>query len=46
MDKNFILSHRNEILKKIDGLKNFKLIFSAHGLPEKNIKKGDPISGK
>ena len=21
---------------------NFKLIFSAHGLPEKNIKKGDP----
>ena len=42
MDKNFILSHRNEILKKIDGLKNFKLIFSAHGLPEKNIKKGDP----
>ena len=42
MDKNFILSHSNEILKKIDGLKNFKLIFSAHGLPEKNIKKGDP----
>ena len=42
IDKNFILSHRNEILKKIDGLKNFKLIFSAHGLPEKNIKKGDP----
>ena len=23
-------------------LNNFKLIFSAHGLPEKNIKKGDP----
>ena len=42
IDKNFILSHSNEILKKIDGLKNFKLIFSAHGLPEKNIKKGDP----
>ena len=28
--------------KKIKNLKNFKLIFSAHGLPEKNIKKGDP----
>ena len=23
-------------------MKKFKLIFSAHGLPEKNIKKGDP----
>ena len=31
-----------EIIKKIKDLKNFKLIFSAHGLPEKNIKKGDP----
>ena len=31
-----------EINKKIKDLKNFKLIFSAHGLPEKNIKKGDP----
>ena len=41
-DKNFIEAHKNEILKKIDNLKNFKLIFSAHGLPEKNIKKGDP----
>jgi len=28
--------------KKKLNLKNFKLIFSAHGLPEKNIKKGDP----
>jgi ferrochelatase len=41
-DKNFILAHKMEIIKKIDNLKNFKLIFSAHGLPEKNIKKGDP----
>ena len=41
-DENFIKAHSNEILKKIEGLKNFKLIFSAHGLPEKNIKKGDP----
>ena len=41
-DKNFVEAHKNEIIKKINNLKNFKLIFSAHGLPEKNIKKGDP----
>jgi len=41
-DTNFINAHTKEIVKKIKGLKNFKLIFSAHGLPEKNIKKGDP----
>ena len=42
IDQNFINAHTKEILKKIKDLKNFKLIFSAHGLPEKNIKKGDP----
>ena len=41
-DQNFINAHTREIIKKINNLKNFKLIFSAHGLPEKNIKKGDP----
>ena len=41
-DQNFINAHTKEIIKKIENLKNFKLIFSAHGLPEKNIKKGDP----
>ena len=41
-DENFIQAHKSEIMKKINNLKNFKLIFSAHGLPEKNIKKGDP----
>jgi len=41
-DQNFINGHTKEIKKKIKNLKNFKLIFSAHGLPEKNIKKGDP----
>ena len=41
-DSNFIQAHKVEILKKIQNLNNFKLIFSAHGLPEKNIKKGDP----
>ena len=41
-DDNFILAHKNIILNKIKNLDNYKLIFSAHGLPEKNIKKGDP----
>lgn len=41
-DKNFIQAHKDEIIKIIENLVNFKLIFSAHGLPEKNIKKGDP----
>jgi len=41
-DENFINAHTEEILKSIQNIKNFKLIFSAHGLPEKNIKKGDP----
>ena len=41
-DTFFIKSHTNEIKSKIKNLVNYKLIFSAHGLPEKNIKKGDP----
>ena len=41
-DHNFINAHTKEIIEKIKDLENFKLIFSAHGLPEKNIKKGDP----
>ena len=41
-DQNFIQAHKEEIIKKIKNLVNFKLIFSAHGLPEKNIKKVDP----
>jgi ferrochelatase len=41
-DNNFVEAHKDEITKKIKNLDNFKLIFSAHGLPEKNIKKGDP----
>ena len=41
-DEYFVQAHKDEILKKINNLKTFKLIFSAHGLPEKNIKKGDP----
>jgi len=41
-DKKFIKAHSNLIIEKIKNIKNFKLIFSAHGIPEKNIKKGDP----
>ena len=41
-DQKFINAHCKEILKKIEGLSNYKLIFSAHGLPQKNIKNGDP----
>ncbi len=32
----------NEIIKQQGKYKDFHLIFSAHGLPEKIIKKGDP----
>ena len=45
-DENFIEAHKNEIIKKIKNLENFKLIFSAHGLPQKNIKKVIHINGK
>ena len=41
-DNFFVKSHVEEIKLKIKNLENYKLIFSAHGLPEKNIKKGDP----
>jgi len=43
-ENNFIKSHANLIRKTIQniGSKNFKLLFSAHGLPEIKIKKGDP----
>jgi len=43
-EKNFIESHVNLIKKTIKNLdkNNFKLLFSAHGLPENKIKKGDP----
>ena len=38
-DLFFIKSHVNEIMKTIQNLNNFKLIFSAHGLPPKKYKK-------
>ena len=39
---DFIEAHIDEIKNKIKSFDGYKLIFSAHGLPEKNIKKGDP----
>ena len=41
-DKYFIKTHTLEISKRIKEINNYKLIFSAHGLPKKNIIKGDP----
>jgi ferrochelatase len=43
-ENNFVKSHANLIKKTIQNTenKNFKLLFSAHGLPEIKIKKGDP----
>jgi len=42
VNKDFIKAHIFEIKKKINNINNYKLIFSAHGLPVRNIKKGDP----
>ena len=43
-ENNFIESHVSLITKTLKNIedKNFKLLFSAHGLPEIKIKKGDP----
>jgi len=43
-EDSFIESHVGLIKKTLEKLenKNFKLIFSAHGLPENKIKRGDP----
>ena len=43
-ESNFVKSHANLIKKTLQSVenKNFKLLFSAHGLPEIKIKKGDP----
>ena len=43
-ENNFIVSHISLIKKTLKVIEdnNFKLIFSAHGLPKSKIKKGDP----
>lgn len=43
-ENNFIASHISLIKKTLKLIENnnFKLVFSAHGLPKSKIKKGDP----
>ena len=41
-EKGFLDAHTSLIKNELKNLNNFKLIFSAHGLPERNINKGDP----
>lgn len=46
-NNKFIEAHTNlikEVIKKakFDGNLQFRLLFSAHGLPQRNIEKGDP----
>ena len=43
-EDNFILSHANLIREKVSltEIENTIIIFSAHGLPESKIRKGDP----
>ena len=41
-EEEFIKGHISLIKNEIKNLNEFKLIFSAHGLPERNIKQGDP----
>ena len=41
-ETEFLSAHVSLINCELKNLNNFILIFSAHGLPERNIKKGDP----
>jgi ferrochelatase len=41
-ETEFLNAHVSLINNKLKNLDNFKLIFSAHGLPKRNINKGDP----
>lgn len=41
-EPEFLNAHVSLINNKLKNLNNFRLIFSAHGLPKRNIKKGDP----
>ena len=50
-DENFILAHTKNIQNTLNKIKTnkkqkTKLLFSAHGLPEKIIKKGDPYQNQ
>jgi|TARA_B100000586_G_C20105097_1_gene426922 ferrochelatase len=41
-ETEFLNAHVSLINNELKNLNNFRLIFSAHGLPERNIKRGDP----
>ena len=41
-ETEFLNAHVSLINNELKNLNDFRLIFSAHGLPERNIKKGDP----
>lgn len=44
-NENFIKAYANLILselKKVNDISNLRILFSAHGLPQKTIDKGDP----
>lgn len=48
-DDNFLNAHVNSIekdLEQINNIENYRLLFSAHGLPEKVIKDGDPYESQ
>lgn len=39
---DFIAAHVEMIRERLTGLDNTRILFSAHGLPEKIVRKGDP----
>ncbi|MCP5369867.1 MAG: ferrochelatase [Rickettsiaceae bacterium] len=41
-DQIFIEAHIKLLKDAIEGLDNYRILFSAHGLPEKIIERGDP----
>jgi ferrochelatase len=41
-DVDFIVAHIEMIRERLAGLENTRLLFSAHGLPEKIVRAGDP----
>ncbi len=46
---HFIKAHTDQIVTRLKGLKdldNYRLLFSAHGLPEKIVKQGDPYQAQ
>ncbi len=46
VEEGFIDASAELIHRAVSGQKDFRLIFSAHGLPERTIKKGDPYQAQ